>query len=88
MIFTPLPVIFLAPEPSPTNSIRTDEGVMSKALPWKTQLELRDFLFVLDLFKGVIFPARAAIELHATSRARQAYAPSYEADAVTRGSAG
>ena len=44
--------------------------------------------FVLDLFKGVIFPARAAIELHATSRARQAYAPSYEADAVTRGSAG
>lgn len=26
----PLPVIFLAPEPSPTNSIRTDEGVMSK----------------------------------------------------------
>jgi bacteriorhodopsin len=46
------------------------------------------FFFVLDLFKGVIFPARAAIELHATSRARQAYAPSYEADAVTRGSAG
>jgi len=46
------------------------------------------FCFVLDLFKGVIFPARAAIELHATSRARQAYAPSYEADAVTRGSAG
>jgi hypothetical protein len=29
----PLPVIFLAPEPSPTNSIRTDEGVMSKILP-------------------------------------------------------
>ena len=43
---------------------------------------------VFFLFKGVIFPARAAIELHATSRARQAYAPSYEADAVTRGSAG
>ena len=44
--------------------------------------------FVLDLFKGVIFPARAAIELHATSRARQAYAPPIGADAVTRGSAG
>ena len=41
-----------------------------------------NLFFVLDLFKGVIFSARAAIELHATSRARQAYAPSYEADAV------
>ena len=32
------------------------------------------FLFIY-LFKGAIFPARAATGLHATSRARQAYAP-------------
>jgi hypothetical protein len=41
-----------------------------------------DFFFEPDLFKGVIFPGRAAVELHATSRARQAYAPSYEAPLV------